>query len=231
MKLLLIEDEIKTVSYLQRGLTENGFVVDVAYDGEDGLHAALEGRYDLIILDVMLPKRDGWSLISELRRAGNQTLALFLTARDTLTDRIKGLELGGDAYLVKPFSFTELIAQVRTLLRRGPARHTESVEIGDLRIDLVHHRVSRGGQRIDLTPKEFQLLALLARRKGEILSRAIIADQVWDMNFDSDTNVVDVHIRRLRTKVELPSLPKLIHTVRGMGYVLSEATEGDAECF
>jgi len=225
MKLLVIEDEIKTASYLQRGLVENGYVVDLAHDGEDGLHMALSGKYDLIVVDVMLPGRDGWSLITELRRSGNQTLALFLTARDTLSDRIKGLELGGDAYLVKPFSFTELIAQIRTLLRRGPSRQPELLQIQDLKIDLVHHRVSRSGQRIDLTPKEFQLLALLARRQGETLSRAIIADQVWDMNFDSDTNVVDVHIRRLRSKVELSHQTKLIHTVRGMGYVLSGENE------
>jgi two-component system, OmpR family, copper resistance phosphate regulon response regulator CusR len=225
MKLLVVEDEAKTASYLQRGLIESGFVVDVAHDGEDGLHMALEGEYSVIIVDVMLPKRDGWSLVSELRRAGNQTLALFLTARDTLSDRIKGLELGGDAYLVKPFAFSELIAHVHTLLRRGPARQPEVLQIDDLKIDLVHHRVSRAGQRLDLTPKEFQLLALLARRKGEPLSRTIIADQVWDMNFDSDTNVVDVHIRRLRLKLELPHQKKLIHTVRGMGYVLRESSE------
>jgi two-component system, OmpR family, copper resistance phosphate regulon response regulator CusR len=225
MKLLVVEDELKTASYLQRGLSENGFIVDVAHDGEDGLHMALVGNYDLIIVDVMLPQRDGWSLISQLRRAGNQTLALFLTARDTLLDRIKGLELGGDAYLVKPFAFSELIAQIRTLLRRGPARQPEILQIDDMRIDLAHHKVSRAGQRLDLTPKEFQLLTLLARRRGETLSRSIIADQVWDMNFDSDTNVVDVHIRRLRAKVELPHQTKLIHTVRGMGYVLRSEAE------
>lgn len=225
MKLLVVEDEIKTSSYLQRGLTENGFVVDIAHDGEDGLHLALEGGYDLIIVDVMLPKRDGWSLVSELRRAGNQTLALFLTARDNLSDRIKGLELGGDAYLVKPFAFSELNAHVRSLLRRGPARQPEVLQVHDLRIDLVQHRVTRAGQRIDLTPKEFQLLVLLARRQGETLSRTIIADQVWDMNFDSDTNVVDVHIRRLRSKIEHLDQKKLIHTVRGMGYVLRDDAE------
>ncbi len=222
MKILVVEDEMKTACYLDRGLKENGFVVDLVHDGEDGLHMASQGNYDLVIVDVMLPRRDGWSLISELRRAGNQTLALFLTARDTLSDRIKGLELGGDAYLVKPFAFSELLAHIHTLLRRGPARQPEVLQIEDLRIDLLQHKVIRGGQRVDLTPKEFQLLALLARRQGETLSRAVIADQVWDMNFDSDTNVVDVHIRRLRSKVELPHQRKLIHTVRGMGYVLRE---------
>ena len=222
MKLLIIEYEVKTASYLQRGLSENGYVVDVANDGEDGLHLALEGAYDLVIVDVMLPKRDGWSIVTELRRAGSQTLTLFLTARDGLSDRIQGLELGGDAYLVKPFAFTELLANIRTLLRRGPGRQPEILQIRDLKIDLVHHRVSRAGQRIDLTPKEFQLLALLARRQGETLSRTIIAEQVWDMNFDSDTNVVDVHIRRLRSKIELPEHNRLIQTVRGMGYVLDD---------
>lgn len=222
MKLLIIEDEVKTASYLQRGLSENGYVVDVAHDGEDGLHLALEGSYDLVIVDVMLPKRDGWSIVTELRRSGSQTLTLFLTARDGLSDRIQGLELGGDAYLVKPFAFTELLANIRTLLRRGPGRQPEILQIRDLKIDLVHHRVSRAGQRIDLTPKEFQLLALLARRQGETLSRTIIAEQVWDMNFDSDTNVVDVHIRRLRSKIELPEHNRLIQTVRGMGYVLDD---------
>lgn len=219
MKLLIIEDETKAASYLQRGLTENGYVVDVARDGEDGLHAAKEGSYDLIIVDVMLPHRDGFSLVSELRRTGNQTLALFLTARDSLSDRIKGLELGGDAYLVKPFAFSELLAQVRTLLRRGPLRQPEVLQVEDLKIDIIQRKVTRDGQRLDLTPKEFQLLLLLARRHGETLSRAFIADQVWDMNFDSDTNVVDVHIRRLRGKLETPFRPKLIHTIRGMGYV------------
>lgn len=222
MKLLIIEDEVKTASYLQRGLSENGYVVDVAHDGEDGLHLALEGSYDLVIVDVMLPKRDGWSIVTELRRSGSQTLTLFLTARDGLSDRIQGLELGGDAYLVKPFAFTELLANIRTLLRRGPGRQPEILQVRDLKIDLVHHRVSRAGQRIDLTPKEFQLLALLARRQGETLSRTIIAEQVWDMNFDSDTNVVDVHIRRLRSKIELPEHNRLIQTVRGMGYVLDD---------
>jgi len=220
MKLLIIEDEVKTASYLQRGLTENGYVVDIAYDGEDGLHMAREGNYDLLIVDVMLPRRDGWSIVSELRRSGSQTLALFLTARDALSDRIRGLELGGDAYLVKPFAFSELLANVRTLLRRGPGRQPEILQVHDLKIDLIQHRVTRGGSRIDLTPKEFQLLALLARRKGETLSRTVIAEQVWDMNFDSDTNVVDVHIRRLRSKIELPDQARLIQTVRGMGYVL-----------
>ena len=220
MKILVIEDEAKTAAYLQKGLNENGYVVDVCSDGEDGLHLAKTNDYDLIILDVMLPRRDGWSIISELRRSGRQTLALFLTAKDSLQDRVKGLDLGADAYLMKPFAFSELLAQMRTLLRRGPARAQTGLRIADLDIDFTHHRAVRAGKKLDLTPKEFSLLSLLARRSGEVLSRTLIAEQVWDMNFDSDTNVVDVHIRRLRAKIDDPFKIKLIQTVRGMGYVL-----------
>ena len=222
MRILIVEDELKTAAYLRRGMTESGYVVDVAHDGEDGLHLAVTGDYDLIILDVMLPERSGWSIITELRRQGKETPTLFLTARDAVEDRIKGLELGADDYLVKPFSFSELLARVRTILRRGPLRQPEVIEVADLRVDLLRHKASRGGERLDLTPKEFSLLSLLARRQGEVLSRSLIADQVWDMNFDSDTNVVDVAVRRLRTKVDDPFPQKLIHTVRGAGYVLEE---------
>jgi two-component system, OmpR family, copper resistance phosphate regulon response regulator CusR len=225
MKILLVEDEKKTASYLQRGLEENGFVVDVAEDGEDGLHHALTGEYDLLILDVMLPRRDGYSIVAELRRSGKNTLTMFLTARDELADRVKGLDLGGDAYLGKPFAFSEFMAQVRTLLRRGQTRVQDVFRISDLELDLTQHRASRNGMRLDLRPKEFKLLELLTRRAGEVLSRATIAESVWNMNFDSDTNVVDVHIRRLRAKVDVPFEKKLIQTVRGMGYVLREADE------
>lgn len=220
MKLLIIEDERKTASFLEQGLKENGFVVDVCHDGEEGLYLAKEREYDLIILDVMLPGRDGWSVMAELRRAGIGTLALFLTAKDALDDRVKGLELGADAYLVKPFAFSELLALVRSLLRRGGARQTEVIRVADLEIDVAHLTASRAGRRIELTPKEFQLLTLLARRQGEVVSRTSIAERVWNMNFESETNVVDVHIRRLRGKVDAEFEPKLIHTVRGMGYVL-----------
>jgi two-component system copper resistance phosphate regulon response regulator CusR len=222
MKVLVIEDEKKTAAFLKKGLTESGFVVDVAEDGESGLHLAKSGSYDLIILDVMLPGRDGWSIMSDLRRSGKQTLSLFLTARDSVDDRVKGLDLGADAYLVKPFAFSELMAQIRSLFRRGPSRQAEVIRIDDLEVDFVQHRATRSGQRIDLTPKEFTLLSLLCRRAGEVLSRTLIAEQVWDMNFDSDTNVVDVQVRRLRAKVDDPFTKKLIHTVRGMGYVLRE---------
>ena len=222
MKILVVEDEKKAAAYLKKGLTENGFVVDVAPEGEDGLHLARTGAYDLLILDVMLPQRDGWSVITQLRRGGKQTPVLFLTARDGVADRVKGLELGADDYLVKPFAFSELLARVRSILRRGPARQPETLRVADLELDLLKHKASRDGKRVDLTPKEFALLALLARRAGEVLSRTLIAEQVWDVNFDSGTNVVDVHVRRLRSKVDDPYGRKLIHTVRGVGYVLEE---------
>jgi len=219
MRLLVIEDEQKAGEYVQRGLTESGFVVDLARTGPDGLHAATTGHYDLIILDVMLPDMDGWQVVTELRRK-IETPVLFLTARDALNDRIKGLELGADDYLVKPFAFAELLIRVRTLLRRGPMRELDVIRIADLEIDVPKRRVSRGSTRIDLTAKEFTLLHLLAKRSGEVLSRPLIASQVWDMNFDSDTNVVDVAVRRLRAKIDDPYEQKLIHTIRSMGYVL-----------
>jgi two-component system copper resistance phosphate regulon response regulator CusR len=222
VRVLVVEDEAKAGAYLAKGLTENGFVVDVAADGEDGLTWGLARDYDLIVLDVMLPGRDGWSVLRELRAAGRQTPVLFLTARDAVHHRVKGLELGADDYLVKPFAFSELLARVRSILRRRNAAPTEIVHVGDLEIDLVRHKAARGGKRLDLTPKEFMLLSLLARRSGEVLSRTLIAEQVWDMNFDSDTNVVDVHVRRLRAKVDDPFPQKLIHTVRGVGYVLEK---------
>ena len=220
MKILIVEDEKKTARFLRKALVENAFTVDVAAQGEDGLHAALAGAYDLVILDVMLPQRDGWSVLAELRRAGHQTPVLFLTARDAVPDRVRGLSLGADDYLVKPFAVSELLARLHAILRRGPARAPESLAVADLEIDFIRHRATRGGQRLDLTPKEFALLGLLARRSGEVLSRSTIAEQVWDMNFESDSNVVDVHIRRLRSKVDDPFATKLIHTMRGVGYVL-----------
>ncbi len=222
MKILIVEDEKKTAEFLRKGLTENGFVVDVAHDGEDALHLARTASYDLLILDVMLPGRDGWSILGELREAGQQTPVLFLTARDAVEDRVQGLELGADDYLVKPFAFSELLARLRSILRRGPVRVPDIVHVADLELDLIRHRASRAGERLDLTPKEFALLSLLARRTGETLSRTLIAEQVWDMNFDGDSNVVDVHVRRLRAKVDDPFGRKLIHTVRGVGYVLEE---------
>ncbi|MCW5641494.1 heavy metal response regulator transcription factor [Comamonadaceae bacterium G21597-S1] len=226
MKILIVEDEPKTGSYLRQGLSEAGYVVDLLANGVDGLHLALEGAQDLIILDVMLPGIDGWQVLQELRRRGQETPVLFLTAKDHVEDRVKGLELGADDYLVKPFSFSELLARVRTILRRGKNNHVEAtlLTVADLELDLLRRRVSRGGKRIDLTAKEFGLLELLMRRHGEVLPRSLIASQVWDMNFDSDTNVIDVAIRRLRAKVDDPFEQKLLQTVRGMGYVL-EAPE------
>ncbi|MHB8815241.1 MAG: heavy metal response regulator transcription factor [Steroidobacteraceae bacterium] len=222
MKILVVEDERKTAAYLKRGLEENGFVVDVAADGDDGSHLAQTQPYELIILDVILPGRDGWEVVADLRRHGNETPVLFLTARDAVRDRVKGLELGADDYLVKPFAFSELLARMRTILRRGPARRSPALALADLELDLSRHRARRAGRALDLTPKEFQLLSFLLQRSGEVLSRTLIAEQVWDINFDSDSNVVEVHMRRLRSKVDDPFDKKLIHTVRGVGYVLEQ---------
>lgn len=222
MHILIIEDEKKTGSYLYKGLSENGFSVDLADNGLEGQHLLEHQSFDLIVLDVMLPGRDGWTILSDLRQAENQTPVLLLTARDSVADRVKGLELGADDYLIKPFAFSELLARIRGLIRRGPGRSLEHIQIADLQIDIVRHRVLRKGTRIDLTPKEFKLLLLLARRPGDVLSRTVIAEQVWDMNFDSDTNVVDVAVRRLRRKVDEPFAEKLIHTIRGVGYVFEQ---------
>lgn len=220
MKILIVEDEQKTGDYLKQGLSEAGFVVDLMRDGHDGLHLALSEDYDLVILDVMLPGLDGWQVLQSIRQSGKQMPVLFLTARDQVADKVKGLELGADDYLVKPFAFSELLARVRTLLRRGKTKEPDTIQSADLELDLLRRRVTRAGKRIDLTAKEFALLELLLRRQGEVLPRSLIASQVWDMNFDSDTNVVEVAIRRLRAKIDDDFEPKLIHTLRGMGYVL-----------
>ena len=219
MRILVVEDEVKAADYLRKGLGESGYVVEVAHNGIDGQFLAQESEFDLIILDVMLPGIDGWQLLQIIRRK-SQVPVLFLTARDAVEDRVKGLELGADDYLVKPFSYAELLARVRTLLRRGPPREVEQFQVADLQLDVLRRRVVRGAERITLTNKEFALLQLLKERSGEVLSRTQIASQAWQMNFDSDTNVVDVAIRRLRAKVDDPFSPKLIHTVRGMGYTL-----------
>jgi len=227
MKLLIVEDEPKTGNYLRQGLIEAGYVVDLACNGVDGLHLAGSGEYQLVILDVMLPGLDGWNVLSQLREAGWQVPVLFLTARSSIADRVQGLELGADDYLAKPFAFAELLARVRTLLRRGQAvPQAERIVIADLVVDTLRRRVERGGQRISLSQKEYTLLELLARRRGEVLPRSLIASQVWDMNFDSDTNVIDVAIRRLRAKIDDDFDAKLIVTVRGMGDVLEAPDDG-----
>lgn len=217
MSILVIEDDPKTGDYLKKGLKESGYAVDLARTGTDGLHMALEHAYDLVVLDVMLPGIDGWQIMQALRDKRDLPV-LFLTARDRLDDRIRGLELGADDYLVKPFSFIELVLRIRTLLRRGIVREAEFYEFADLKVDVLRRKVTREGKEIALTNKEFLLLQLLIKRQGEALSRTLIASEVWDMNFDSDTNVVDVAIKRLRTKIDQPFEKKLIHTVRSIGY-------------
>ncbi len=221
MKILIVEDEKKTGEYLRRGLTESGFIVDWVQNGLDGEHLARTETYQLIILDVMLPDINGWQVITSLRENGVDVPVLFLTAKDSVEDRVKGLERGADDYLVKPFAFTELLARVRSLLRRGTSTAASNIlQVADLVLNLPARQAIRSGQRIVLTNKEFSLLELLIRKKGEVLPRSLIASQVWDMNFDSDSNVIDVAIRRLRSKIDEPYAVKLIHTVRGMGYKL-----------
>lgn len=224
MRILVVEDEAKLADYVSRGLSEAGHTVDVARDGIEGRYLATAGDYQLIVLDIMLPGVDGFGVLAALREK-RQTPVLMLTARDRVEDRVQGLEAGADDYLVKPFAFSELLARVGALLRRGP-QHTEAaptrMTLADLEIDLISRKAWRAGQRLELTAKEFALLALLVRRKGQILSRTTLAEQVWDMNFDSDTNVVEVAVRRLRSKMDDPFRPKLLHNVRGMGYVLEE---------
>jgi len=223
MRILIVEDESRLADYLQKGLSENGYVVDTAKDGIEGRHLATEGDYDLVLLDVMLPGLNGFAVLKHLREQKKNTPVLMLTARDKVEDRVHGLQAGADDYLVKPFAFSELLARVQALLRRGGAQNSQDalvLRLADLELDLASRKAFRGGRRLELTAKEFALLTLLLRRHGQILSRTTLAEQVWDMNYDSDTNVVEVAVRRLRAKLDDPFEKKLLHTVRGMGYVL-----------
>jgi two-component system, OmpR family, copper resistance phosphate regulon response regulator CusR len=220
MRILVIEDEKKTAAFLAKGLREAGFAVDLALDGQTGLKLARSAKFDLLVVDVMLPNKDGWEVVAELRRDQARTPILFLTARDSVRDRVKGLELGADDYLVKPFAFSELLARLRSLLRRAPAQHQDHLRIEDLEIDTRHNKAARSGVPLNLTPKEFLLLAHLVRSAGEVVSRKEIAEHVWDIGFKTDTNVVDVVVRRLRAKVDDPFKTKLVHTIRGVGYAL-----------
>src|SRR5437588_7790245 len=221
MRILLIEDEKKTAAYLAKGLGEEGFQVTTAADGEAGLDLALAKKFDLFIIDIMLPKRDGWAIVATLKRKEIRTPILLLTARDSVRDRVKGLELGADDYLVKPFAFSELLARVRSLLRRSSSvQAPEQLRIHDLEIDTRRHKASRSGTALNLTGKEFLLLSHLVRHAGEVVSRNEIATQIWDINFPINTNVVDVMVRRLRAKVDDPFKEKLVRTIRGVGYVL-----------
>ncbi|MBI5721209.1 MAG: heavy metal response regulator transcription factor [Burkholderiales bacterium] len=225
MRLLVIEDEVKLAQYLHKGLSESGHVVDVANDGIDGRRLATGGEYDVVLLDLMLPGIDGFGVLTAMRGSGKRTPVLMLTARDKVEDRVRGLEQGADDYLVKPFAFSELQARIVALARRGAngsAQPATQLRLADLEVDLISRKAQRAQHRLDLTAKEFNLLALLLRRRGQILSRTTLAEQVWDMNFDSDTNVVEVAVRRLRAKLDDPFDAKLLHTVRGMGYVLEE---------
>jgi two-component system copper resistance phosphate regulon response regulator CusR len=222
VRLLVVENEPKTAAFLRKGLGEQGFMTDVANDGDQGFEMARASDYDLVILDIMLPGRDGWSVLSSLRHAGKRTPVLFLTAQDSVADRVRGLEMGADDYLVKPFAFSELLARVHTIIRRVPQPRSHILRFADIELDPISHKAFRGGKRLDLTLKEFLLLALFVTHPDEVLSRATIAKQVWDMSFDTGTNIVEVHVRRLRAKMDDPFERKVIRTVRGVGYVLKD---------
>lgn len=222
MKILIIEDESKTSTFIKKAFTEEGFMVDIATDGVDGIHLATTGNYEMIVLDIMLPKRDGWWVLQEIRKNRQDQPVIFLTALDAISHRVKGLNLGADDYLVKPFSFSELLARVNNILRRAPARQSELLCLADLEMDLLRHKAVRDGKPLDLAPQEYRLLEYFLRHPEEVITRTRLAEQVWDINFDGDSNVVDVAVRRLRRKVDDPFARKLIHTLRGVGYVLED---------
>ncbi len=222
MRILVVEDEKKVAGFIKKGLEEETYAVDVAYDGQDGLHLGLEGQYDLIILDIMLPKIDGLEILSQLRDQGKDVPILLLTAKDAVDDRVTGLNKGADDYLTKPFAFSELLARVRVLLRRGKAEVKTTLQISDLTLDLVSHKVNRGGDEIELTGKEYSLLEYFMRNQEKVLTRTMIAEHVWDYNFDTFTNVIDVYINHLRKKIDKGRQSKLLHTLRGVGYIMKE---------
>jgi two-component system copper resistance phosphate regulon response regulator CusR len=232
MRILVVEDNAKLAGHLRRGLAESGYVVDVATDGIDGRHMAMEGSYDLLLLDVMLPGADGFTLLETLRQH-KDTPVIMLTAADSVEDRVRGLRAGADDYLVKPFVFTELLARIQAVLRRGAAgahHEPDRMVLGDLELDTIRRRAFRAGTRLDLTAQEYTLLSVLLRHRGEVMSRTVLTELVWDMNFDGDSNVVEVAIRRLRSKLDEPFPVKLLHTVRGMGYVLELDRGNDDGC-
>lgn len=222
MHVLIVEDEQKTSRFLKKGFTECGVAAEVAQDGQEGLNRALEGEFDIVVLDVMLPKMDGWTVIRELRRRKNQTPVIMLTALDAIPDRIKGFELGADDYLIKPFAFSELLVRISAVLRRGPVLKEETLKVADLEIDVGKGRANREGKRLDLTPKEFAILNLMARHTGKIFTKSALTEKIWGLNYDSDSNMIEVHINRLRSKVDGPFEKKLIYTLRGRGYVLED---------
>ncbi len=225
MKILVVEDESKAEGCLRQRLSQAGFSVELAGDGTQGLRRALAEPYDLVILEVVLPGIDGWRVLQGIRQAGKDMPVMFLSAHASVDDRVRGLELGADDYVARPYAFSELLARVRTLLRRGgKCKEPECLQAADLELDLLRRRAARSGRRIDLTAREFSLLGLLLRRQGEVLPRSFIASQVWGTNFDGDTSIIKVAIRRLRVKVDRDYEPKLIHAARGLGYVL-EARE------
>jgi two-component system, OmpR family, copper resistance phosphate regulon response regulator CusR len=222
MRILIIEDDLKTFGFLNKGFSECGVTAEVAQDGEEGLNLALTREYDIVILDVMLPKRDGWSVIQEIRRRKKTTPVIMLTSYDAIPDRIKGFELGADDYLTKPFAFSELLVRISAILRRGPALKEEVQRVADLEIDLIRGRVTRNGKSLDLTSKEYAILNLLVRNAGKYLTKTAIAENIWNLPYDADSNIVEVHINRLRAKVDGPFEKKLIHTLRGRGYILED---------